>query len=115
MTKTILVCDDDKDIRDTVKTLMEKEGYKIVMAKDGDDCLEKSKKTKCDLILLDIMMPGTPVKEIIPQLNTKVAFFSVVTTTEAEKEELMKQKNVVSFLHKPFDIETLVKEIEGLF
>jgi CheY-like chemotaxis protein len=111
MKKTIMVCDDEEDIRNTVKTILEKEGYDVVMAKDGDDCLKKAEGKKFDLILMDIMMPGTPVRDIIPNLKSKVAFLSVVTTTEAEREELLKQKNVVAFIHKPFDVDYLVSQV----
>jgi DNA-binding response OmpR family regulator len=112
MKKTIMVCDDEEDIRNTVKTILKKEGYNVVTAKNADDCLKKAEAKKFDLILLDIMMPGTPVKKIIPKLKSKVAFLSVVTTTEAEKEEMLKQKNIVDFIHKPFDVDYLVGRVK---
>lgn len=88
-----MVVDDEKDVRDTTKTVLEKEGYKVVTATNGDDCLKKLPKNKIDLILMDIMMPGTPVREIIKKIkNTKIAYLSVVRTSEAEKEELIGQK-----------------------
>jgi CheY-like chemotaxis protein len=114
MKKTIMVVDDEEDIRSTVKTILENEGFNVITAVNGDDCLKKveGKGKKPDLILLDIMMPGTPVREIIPKLKAKIAFLSVVTTTEAEKEELLKQKNVVDFIHKPFDVDYLVAQVK---
>ena len=68
MAKKIMVVDDEPDIRATVKTVLEKNGYKVVTAVDGDDCLKKLKKEKPDLILMDIMMPGTPVREVVPTI-----------------------------------------------
>ena len=92
--KTIMVVDDEPDIRNTVKLIMEKEGYNVITAVNGDDCLKKVQKVKPNLILLDIMMPGTPVREIVPQLKgIKVVYLSVVRVSEAEKENLMKSKN----------------------
>ena len=115
MTKTIMVVDDEPDVRSTVKTVLEKNGYKIVTAVNGDDCLKKLPKQKVDLILLDIMMPGTPVKEIIPKIKgVKIAYLSVVRTSEAEKEDLMKSKNIVDFIQKPFDINDLLKRVKTL-
>ncbi|MGF3555142.1 MAG: response regulator, partial [Thermoplasmatota archaeon] len=52
MQKTILVVDDEQDIRDSVKLILEKNGYKVESAVDGDDCLKKVSKLKPDLILL---------------------------------------------------------------
>ncbi|MBT4135450.1 response regulator [archaeon] len=115
MSKTIMVVDDEGDIRETVKTVLEKEGYSVITAISGDDALKKWTKQKPDLILMDIMMPGTPVKDIIPKMTgTKVAYLSVVRTSEAEKEDLMKSKNIVDFIQKPFDIKELVKKVKKL-
>ena len=92
MAKKIMIVDDEPDIRITLKAILEKAGYAVVEAVNGDDCLKKVQGgEKPDLILLDIMMPGTPVREIIPKLKgLKIAYLSVVRTSEAEKENLMK-------------------------
>ena len=110
----IMVVDDETDVRYTVKTILEKNGYKVVTAIDGDDCLRKLEKEKPDLVLMDIMMPGTPVREIVPKIKTKVAYLSVVRTSEAEKEDLMKSKNIVDFIQKPFDVEDLVARVKNV-
>jgi DNA-binding response OmpR family regulator len=61
------------------------------------------------------MMPGTPVKEIIEKIeNIKIAFLSVVRTSEAEKRDLLRQKNIVDFIQKPFDVNDLIKRIEAV-
>jgi len=113
--KTIMVVDDEEDIRNSVKTILEREGYNIVTAVCGDDCLKKMPKQKVDLILMDIMMPGTPTKEVVGKIkNTKIAFLSVVRTTEAEREELLKSKNIVDFIQKPFDIDELIKRVKKI-
>jgi DNA-binding NtrC family response regulator len=115
MSKTIMIVDDEKDIRDTTKMILEKEGYNIITAINGEDCLKKLPKQEVDLILLDIMMPGAPVREIIKKIkDTKIAYLSVVKTSEAEKEELIGQKNIVDFIQKPFDIEDLVKKVKKI-
>ena len=89
---------------------------RLLFVKNADDCLKKiNEGEKPSLILMDIMMPGTPVKEIIPKLSKfKVAYLSVVRTSEAEKEDLMKAKNIVDFIQKPFDINELLKRIKKL-
>lgn len=116
MIKTIMVVDDEPDIRTTVKAVLEKNKYKVVTAVNADDCLKKIKGgEKPDLILMDIMMPGTPVREVIPKLaKFKIAYLSVVRTSEAEKEDLMKNKNIIDFIQKPFDIDELLKRVKKL-
>jgi DNA-binding response OmpR family regulator len=115
MGKTVMIVDDEGDIRKTVKMILEKEGYKVLTAVNGDDCLKQLKKEKPNLILMDIMMPGTPVKEVVKQIKTtKIAYLSVVRTSEAEREQLLGQKNIVDFIQKPFDIKELVKRVKKL-
>lgn len=115
MAKKILVVDDEADIRSSVKTILEKNGFKVVTAVNADDGFKKWQKEKPSLVLMDIMMPGTPVKEIIPKMKgAKIAYLSVVRTSEAEKEDLMKSKNIVDFIQKPFDINELVKRVKKL-
>jgi len=112
MAKIIMVVDDEPDNRSTVKTVLEKNGYQVITAINADDALKKVKKSKPDLILMDIMMPGTPVREIVPKLAPiKILYLSVVRTSEAEREDLMKSKNIVGFVQKPFDIDDLVKQV----
>lgn len=115
MAKTIMVVDDEPDIRESVKTVLGKNGYKVITAVSGDDCLEKLKKAKPDLILMDIMMPGTPVKDVVPKIKgIKIAYLSVVRTGEAEKEALLKEKNISDFIQKPFDINDLLKRVKKI-
>jgi len=110
-----MVVDDEPDVRNTVKVILEKNGYRVIAAVNGDDCLEKLKKEKPDLILLDIMMPGTPVKEVIEKIkDVKISFLSVVRTSEAEREELLGQENVVDYIQKPFDINDLLKRVKNI-
>jgi len=115
MTKKILVVDDEPDVRNTVKTVLEKNGFEVISAISADDGFKKWQVEKPDLVLMDIMMPGTPVKDVIPKMKgTKVAYLSVVRTSEAEKEDLMRSKNIVDFIQKPFDINELVKKVKKL-
>lgn len=111
--KKILVVDDEPDVRETVKIILEQRGYEVITAVDGDDCLNKLHEENPDLILLDIMMPGTPIGDIVEQIeDTKIAFMSVVRISEARKKGLCKQDNVVDFIQKPFDVIDLVRRVE---
>lgn len=54
---TVLIVDDDKDIREIIEIYLMNENIDFISAKDGIDALEKLENNKVDLILLDIMMP----------------------------------------------------------
>ena len=115
MAKLIMIVDDEPDIRETVKAVLEKNGFRTITAVSGDDCLAKLRKAKPDLILMDIMMPGTPVRDVVQKIKgTKIAYLSVVRTGEAEREALLKEKNIVDFIQKPFDIGDLVKKVKKI-
>jgi CheY-like chemotaxis protein len=118
--KLVMTVDDEPDIRSTIKTVLETAGFEVATAVNGDDCLAKLAKLakegrKPNLILMDIMMPGTPVREVLQKIDgIDVVYLSVVRISEAEKEDLLKQKNVVGFIQKPFDIDDLVKRVKNI-
>jgi len=112
MKKNILIVDDEPDLRNLVKMALEEAGYHVVTAMDGDDCLEKLNGYKPDLILMDVMMPGTPVGKIVSQIkNTKIAYLSIVKTSDMERERLLGQDNVVDYIQKSFDIDELIARV----
>ena len=55
---SILVVDDEHDIRETLRGILEDEGYKVLLAESGEACLEQLKNRTCEVVLLDIWLPG---------------------------------------------------------
>lgn len=110
-----MVVDDEEDIRETIKTILEREGYNTVLAVNGDDCLKKLETAKPNLILLDIMMPGTPVRDVVKKIKgTKIMYCSAVRISDAECEQLTSASNVIDFIQKPFDIKELIKKVKKM-
>ena len=58
MSKKIMIVDDEEDIRVSVGQIFEVDGYEVLKAVDGNDCLNKLEREIPDLVILDIMMPG---------------------------------------------------------
>ncbi|MDE1797831.1 MAG: response regulator [Candidatus Micrarchaeota archaeon] len=115
MTKTILLVDDEADVRQSVQAVLESNGYKVIAAENGDQAMAKLRTAKPDLILLDIMMPGMPAKEVVARIkDVKIAYLSVVRVSEAEREELLGHPNVVDFITKPFELDDLLRRIKKI-
>ena len=95
----------------------EKEGFETLMAKDGDDFLEKIENFQPDLVTLDVMMPGLTTKEILEKLkdkniDTKIILLTVVRFSDEEKEKILQMGNVVDYITKPFDIDELITAVK---
>ena len=114
--KTVMIVDDEPDNITIVIEVLEKNNYNVISAVDADDCLKQIKSgAKPDLILMDIMMPGTPVSEIIPLINDiKIIYLTVVRISEAKKQGLLGYKNIVDYIEKPFDINELLERIKKI-
>ena len=110
--------DDEVDTRLSVRDVLKDKGFKVVLAIDGQDCLNKLKKVKPDLILLDIMMPGLTTREILSAIRKdkktakiKIIFLTVMRFSEITQKDLL-SGNVVDFIEKPFDINELLERIK---
>ena len=113
MVKTVMVVDDDPDIRDSVGQILRKIGYDVINAVSGDDCLEKLQSEKPDLILMDIHMPGTPIRAVVRKItNIKIIYLTIVAMPDAEKMGLLEPKNVVGFISKPFNVNDLIRTVK---
>jgi len=115
MTKTILIVDDEADIRQTLKDIAEAKGCVVHEADNGEHALKKAKSVSVDLILLDVMMPGLKTKDILEQLRanektkkTPVVLVTVMRFGEEELKELLSSTNVVNYVAKPFDVQKIM-------
>ena len=72
--RKVLIADDEPDILEILKYNLEKEGYSVVTAKDGNEALDKAKQSQPDLIVLDMMMPKKSGMEVCELLRAQSAF-----------------------------------------
>ena len=68
--KTVLIVEDELDMRIFISTLLETSGYRPVMTRDGNEGMRKAKDVFPDLIILDVMMPGEGGVQMYRQLKT---------------------------------------------
>jgi CheY-like chemotaxis protein len=119
MTK-IMVVDDEENLRELIKAVLGQEGFEVIDASSGQECLDKLKDEKPDLILMDMMMPGMSGRETTEKIrdnpdtkDLKIAFLTVARFSETGKETL-ENLNVLDYITKPFDNEDLVKRVKKL-
>ncbi len=112
----ILVVDDDRSIRRTLKDILEFEKYKVDEASDGLDCIVKIKQSKYDVIILDIKMPKMDGMEAIERIQalcpeTPVVMISGHGTINTAVEAV--KKGAFDFIQKPPDLNRLLITIRN--
>jgi len=120
MAKKILIVDDEVDARTYIKTSLEDEGYKVLIAKNGDECITILKKEKFNLVLLDHFMPGMSGMQLAEKIredpklkDTKFAFLTVAEFDIGEVNEL-KKLGSLDYIKKTVDDEELIKRIKKI-
>jgi two-component system alkaline phosphatase synthesis response regulator PhoP len=117
--KRILIADDNENIREVLTYLLEDEGYKPWLAKDGADALEKVREVHPDILLLDIMMPeinGYEVCRVIkndPELK-KTYVIMVTAKGQAAERERAKEVGADEYIMKPFNPADIVARIKNI-
>lgn len=103
---TILVADDESDIRDYSRSVLERNGHRVVEVSSGTAVLEALAKETPDLLLLDVMLPGMDGHTLQMHLSNhpqlKKIPVIVVTALEFTQEMFAKFPQVKGFLAKPF-------------
>lgn len=115
--QTILVIDDEQEILDVVRELLERHDYRVLTAASGREGLELLRKEKVHLILLDIMMPKMSGFEVLSELkrNPETASIPVVMLTARMEAGMIveaKQLGAVDYIVKPFRPNDLLKWIK---
>ena len=104
--ETILIAEDEIDIRSSMRTILEKFGYKVIEAESGRDAIEKfsGSKDKVHLLVIDDVMPGEKGREVFKQINKMKPGIRAIITS-GHTEEFLQGKNVfdskMTFLSKP--------------
>ena len=116
--KKIMVVDNEPDIVDLTRTVLELGGYNVVPSYSGEEALRKLEKEPVDLVLLDIMMPGLSGWDVFNRIkkqsnHVKVAFMSVLEISEKRKQVLL-DEGLADYIMKPFDKETLLSRVDKI-
>jgi len=109
MVKIILIVDDEEDILDSVKVLVESMGYVGKTANGGKQALKMLKQERFDLVLLDMLMPELSGDEMLrmlradPKLKTQKVAFLTVVQLGTEGRKIVKELKPVEYFQKPIE------------
>jgi CheY-like chemotaxis protein len=117
--KLILVADDQMNVVNLLRFVIEKEGYRLQIAMDGQEALDKARQFHPDMILLDIMMPKKDGLEVIAELKDSPDTRDipvVFLTAKWTRDDKLKGTSLgaVRYLVKPFPIKTIVDTIREI-
>lgn len=108
--------DDEKDVVELLKFLLEKDGYTVVTAYNGKDALVIAQQTPPDLILLDVMMPEmdgyTVQTQLLENPSTKAIPIIILTAKGQLRDVFAMSANVKAYMEKPFDPKSLRNKIQ---
>lgn len=118
--KKILIADDEPDILEIIQFNLQKEGYEVATAKNGDEAIEQATTFKPDLIILDVMMPGKSGIDVCGILRKQPAFKdTLIIFLSARSDEGTEISGLESgaddYLTKPISPKILISKISALF
>lgn len=111
----ILVVDDEKDIRDLIRAYLEKEGYQVFEAGDGQAAIENARLVHPDLAVLDIMLPQLSGLDVLSTLRRESELYVIMLTAKAEEVDKLVGLNMGAddYLTKPFSPKELVARVNA--
>jgi DNA-binding response OmpR family regulator len=117
--KTILIVDDEPNIVISLEFLLEREGWRVQIARDGQEALDALARDVPDLVLLDVMLPRVSGYDVCQRMRENPAWRGVrVLMLTAKGREVEVTKGLAlgadGYVTKPFSTEELLARIRGL-
>ena len=118
-THTVLVADDEPNIVISLEFLMKREGYRVLVARDGNEALETARREKPDLLLLDVMMPGKTGFEVCQAVRADEALAGVkilMLTAKGRDTDVAQGLGLGAdgYMTKPFATRELAERVRQL-
>ena len=111
---SVLIIDDEAEIRESLQTLLELEGYEVDAAANGEEGLAKLGEHPFDLVLLDLALPDRNGLELLPEIRTldfQIAIIMITAYGTVEDAVRAMQAGALNFLQKPWDNEKLLADV----
>jgi DNA-binding response OmpR family regulator len=112
---TILVVDDDRELNDGVRAVLERQGYRVLQACNGIQAREAVYRQRPDLVILDMMMPrmgGFPVLEHFRNKPDAPPIIMITANEGSRHKVYAEYLGVVNYIRKPFGMDELLEAVE---
>ena len=115
MTKRILLVDDERSIRESLRKILRAENYEVVLAENGEEAREKHRAERIDLLILDLNMPvknGWDTLTWLAEINPLLPV--VIITGRSNQRALAETAGADALMEKPLDVPLLLQTISEL-
>jgi DNA-binding NtrC family response regulator len=113
---SVLIIDDEAEIRESLETLLELEGFEVQSAASGEDGLLRLGERAFDLVLLDLALPGRDGMEILAEIHahdTRLPVIMITAYGTVENAVRAMQSGAANFVQKPWDNEKLLADVRA--
>jgi len=112
--KTILIVDDDMELSDGLRVMLERQGYRVMQARDGQQGKQLIYQHRPDLVILDMMMPrmgGYPVLEHFRDKADAPPIIMITANEGSRHKAYAEYLGVIDYIRKPFAMEKLLEAV----
>src|SRR5436305_1688753 len=113
--KTILIVDDDYELVEGLRLMLERQGYRVLRASDGHQAKQAIYQQKPDLVILDMMMPrmgGYPVLEHFKGKTDAPPIIMMTANEGSRHKAYAEYLGVIDYIRKPFAMERLLETVQ---
>jgi DNA-binding response OmpR family regulator len=113
--KTILIVDDDLELSDGLRAVLERQGYRVLQARDGHQGKLQVYNHRPDLVILDMMMPrmgGYPVLEHFKDKPDAPPIIMITANEGSRHKAYAEYLGVIDYIRKPFAMERLLEAVQ---
>jgi DNA-binding response OmpR family regulator len=113
--KTILIVDDDRELSDGLRLMLERQGFRVIQASDGVQGKTAIYNQRPDLVILDMMMPrmgGYPVLEHFKGKTDAPPIIMITANEGSRHKAYAEYLGVIDYLRKPFATEKLLEAVQ---
>ena len=113
--KTLLVVDDENEICEFLKAFFEERNFQVIIANSGEAAVEEVKRTKPQVVLLDVHMPGMDGMNVLRHIKMKFPKIKVIMVTALETREKIEEAmrlGADNYITKPLSLEYLEKDVQ---